>query len=407
MPTDALSPVNVVAGEAEHALTNGLAICLSGGGYRAMLFHAGSLWRMLELGFLGSNGVDVVTDDGRALKVPGIAKISSVSGGSIVSAVLALAWPRINPDNSVGCIDRYRTSVIDPIRQLAGIAIAGKSLMGAALVIRDVLLPGSVSDHVESEFAHVLYGKKTLQDLPDHPTFVFNASNLQSGALWRFQKASMRDYEVGQVIKPTTSLAKVVAASAAFPPMLAPCILELAPGAVVPNDPLHPDPLFRPPYTTRVLLADGGVYDNLGLETAFKGFSALLVSNAGSPFEFEPTVGSNWITVGMRCLDLMDRQVGALRTRLLIENFQQGLRLGAYWAINSVPDHFTCPDAIPCDPARTAELAAIPTDMDKKSASVQERLINWGYAVTDRAIRAFLHTTAVGPQDMPYPKSGI
>lgn len=30
----------------------GMALCLSGGGYRAMLFHAGVLWRLNELGFL-------------------------------------------------------------------------------------------------------------------------------------------------------------------------------------------------------------------------------------------------------------------------------------------------------------------------------------------------------------------
>jgi NTE family protein len=32
--------------------TGGLAICLSGGGYRAMMFHVGALWRLHELGFL-------------------------------------------------------------------------------------------------------------------------------------------------------------------------------------------------------------------------------------------------------------------------------------------------------------------------------------------------------------------
>ena len=30
----------------------GVALCLSGGGYRAMLFHVGALWRLNELGWL-------------------------------------------------------------------------------------------------------------------------------------------------------------------------------------------------------------------------------------------------------------------------------------------------------------------------------------------------------------------
>jgi NTE family protein len=44
----------------------GIALCLSGGGFRAMLFHLGTLWRLNEFGYL-----------------PKLKLISSVSGGSI------------------------------------------------------------------------------------------------------------------------------------------------------------------------------------------------------------------------------------------------------------------------------------------------------------------------------------
>jgi NTE family protein len=217
----------------------------------------------------------------------------------------------------------------------------------------------------------------------------------------------MRDYMVGQVVSPTLRVARAVAASAAFPPVLAPCVLDLAPGQVVPNDATKPDPLFREPYTTHVLLADGGVYDNLGLETTFKNYTTLLVSNAGKPFAIEPKVDTNWLAISMRCLDLMDRQVGALRTRVLLDNFKQRQRLGAFWAINSDPDHFACSQAIPCDLARTTELANVATDLDVKSPELQERLINWGYAVTDRSIRTHLHPKAAPPQALPYPGTEI
>lgn len=43
-------------------------LALSGGGYRAMLFHVGALWRLNELGELGR-----------------LTHISSVSGGSIAA----------------------------------------------------------------------------------------------------------------------------------------------------------------------------------------------------------------------------------------------------------------------------------------------------------------------------------
>src|SRR5208282_640505 len=54
-------------------LEPGTALCLSGGGYRAMLFHLGSLWRLNEAGLL------------RKLN-----RISSVSGGSITAGMLGL-----------------------------------------------------------------------------------------------------------------------------------------------------------------------------------------------------------------------------------------------------------------------------------------------------------------------------
>ena len=383
-----------------------LAICLSGGGYRAMLFHTGALWRMLELGFLGNAGVQVTKPDGTQATVPGIDKISSVSGGTIVSALLALEWAHIAP-TTPNALDSYKDLVVSRIRDFAGVALAGTSLEGAAKVIKDILLPGSVSDHIESAYASHLYGDKTLQDLPDHPYFVFNASNLQSGALWRFEKSFMRDYKVGQVKHPTLALAKAVAASSAFPPILAPCILDLAPGLVEDNDPAHPDALSSASYRTKVFLADGGVYDNLGLETAFKNSRSLLVSNGGAPFDPQDSVHTNWVSIGKRCLDLMDHQVFALRTRVLIDNFKQGARLGAFWGISTDPAKFTCKDPILCSPKRTRELAAVATDLDAKSPELQERLINWGYAAADMSIRSYLHTTAAPPINLPYPAAGI
>jgi len=58
----------------------GLALCLSGGGYRAALFHLGAVRRLNELGILSK-----------------VATISSVSGGSILSAHLTQtipSWPQ-------------------------------------------------------------------------------------------------------------------------------------------------------------------------------------------------------------------------------------------------------------------------------------------------------------------------
>jgi predicted acylesterase/phospholipase RssA len=74
----ALSRASSPTGEAPTDRTQpeqGVGLCLSGGGYRAMLFHAGALWRLNEIGYL-----------------PKLSMISSVSGGSIAAAYLGMKW---------------------------------------------------------------------------------------------------------------------------------------------------------------------------------------------------------------------------------------------------------------------------------------------------------------------------
>ena len=61
----------------------GVGLALSGGGFRATLFHLGSLWRLNELGWL-----------------PKLTRITSVSGGSITAGVLGYRWKRLNFDDS-------------------------------------------------------------------------------------------------------------------------------------------------------------------------------------------------------------------------------------------------------------------------------------------------------------------
>ena len=174
------------------------ALCLSGGGYRAMVFHIGVLWRLYETGLLKD-----------------IKRISSVSGGSITAGQLALAWRNLSfgPDS---VRSDFIPKFVEPLRAFAGVTIDAES------VILGALLPGSVGDRIAKAYDDHLFHGKTLQDMPDEPRFVINATNVQSGALWRFMKPYMRDYRVGKVEKPKVPLAQAVAASSAFPPVLSP-----------------------------------------------------------------------------------------------------------------------------------------------------------------------------------------
>jgi NTE family protein len=363
-------PADTVAREPQR----GTGLCLSGGGYRAMLFHVGTLWRLYEA---------------RLLK--DIDRISSVSGGSITSAVLALAWERLSFDpRRLG--DDFVPRVVTPVRSLAG------ETVDADAIIWGVALPGRVSDRVAAAYDQHLFKGVTLQDLPNHPRFVINATNVQSGALWRFMKPYMRDYRVGEVKSPTVALAQAVAASSAFPPVLSPVEMRLDPTSFTTGS----EPLHREPFTSRVILTDGGVYDNLGLETVWKRYQTVLVSDGGGKMQPEAEPKSDWARHAYRVLNLVDNQVRSLRKRQVIDSYKAKTRKGAYWGIRTNIADYGLADALDCPHSRTIKLAEIPTRLKRMDGAQQERLINWGYAVTDAALRTHVDTT-LPKGEFPYP----
>jgi NTE family protein len=345
-----------------------------------MLFHVGAVWRLYEANLLKD-----------------VRRISSVSGGSITAGALGLEWSRL-------CFDpaRLKTDflpmVVAPIRGLA------EETIDAEAIIWGVALPGRVSDRVAEAYDEHLFKGATLQDLPDAPRFVINATNVQSGALWRFMKPYMRDYRVGEVKSPKIPLAQAVAASSAFPPVLSPFEMRLDPNAFTPDS---GHDLQRKPYTTRVILTDGGVYDNLGLETAWKRYETILVSDGGGKLAPEAEPKSDWARHSFRVLNLIDNQVRSLRKRQLIDSYRSDVRRGAYWGIRTDIEKYELADPLPCPQERTMELAETPTRLKRLDASLQKRLINWGYAVCDAAVRKHVDPSVARPSDFPYPAVGV
>lgn len=358
-----------IVGEGEdRAPDDTIGIALSGGGYRAMLFHAGAIVRLFECGLLT-----------RA------ARISSVSGGSITSAKVALEWSKLTGR------DALFAHAIEPIRRLAGTSIDVSSVLFGAL------LPGTAGDRIAAAYDKYLFDGATLQDLPDAPTFVINATNVETGSLWRFSRRRARDWRVGEITAPRFALSTVVAASSAFPPVLSPLVLETRP-----SDFDIVEPGVDAAFLHDISLTDGGVYDNLGLETVFKRCRTLLVSNGGAALAPDPSPAGDWARHSRRVLDIIHNQVSSVRVRQLIETFGTDPanplhRRGAYWGVASDVDSYKLPDALPAPIARTRELAEVPTRLTRIDSVLQERLINWGYAACDTAVRRWL------PGDGPYP----
>jgi NTE family protein len=123
-------------------------------------------------------------------------------------------------------------------------------------------------DRLSNAYRDHVFGTTGLKDLPDAPRFIFNATNLQTGALWRFSKPYMADYKVG-VVCPTLRSNSLLRWPRRRPsPRSSP--QSSSRSIRVSWDPTKRGPLHEPPYTTKPVLSDGGVYDNLGLETAWK-----------------------------------------------------------------------------------------------------------------------------------------
>lgn len=380
-------PVSVVAtgspNDDPRTPMEGVALCLSGGGYRAMLFHLGALWRLNELAYL-----------------PKLTRISSVSGGSIIAGLLGLKWSRLGFDaNGIGAA--FETEVVQPIREIASKTIDEGAILGG------ILLPGTISDKVVEAYRRHLFGEATLQELPpDPPRFVINATSVQTGALFRFSRPFMADYRVGTIPNPTTEIAVAVAASSAFPPVLSPLKLELDPATWAPASGLPSEDLHKEPYLSEAVLSDGGVYDNLGLETAWKKYRTVLVSNGGGKMQPQPDPPSDWARHGLRINDIIDNQVRSLRVRQLIGAFEAGERSGTYWGIRTCITDYNLPDALPCPEEQTLALAATPTRLKRMDAVLQERLINWGYAVCDAAMKRHVLSGAM-TGTFPYAGSGV
>ena len=156
-----------------------------------------------------------------------------------------------------------------------------------------------------------------------------------------------------------------------------------------------------PPYTSEVYLSDGGVYDNLGLETAWKRYETILVSDAGLAMAGDPDPGGDWASHAMRVLDMIDNQVRALRKRQLVASYRAGLRKGTYWSIRSDVNEYGPTTGLPCPAARTSELARVATRLADMPDETQERLINWGYAMCDIALRRWVDPNAAGGNEVP------
>ncbi len=106
---------------------------------------------------------------------------------------------------------------------------------------------------LEAALDDLLFKRASLNDLPAQPHLVINATELRTGSAFRFGTMESGSWRWGKLHRNEVSVAHAVAASAAYPLFL-PAFdetLTFAKDGALKN--------------SRVILTDGGIYDNLGL----------------------------------------------------------------------------------------------------------------------------------------------
>lgn len=360
-----------------------IGLALSGGGFRATLFGLGTLWRLNEAGLLGR-----------------LDRISSVSGGSILAGLLAHRWAKL--DFADGQARNFVAEVVQPLRTLCDQTIdVSAGLKGAANPFK------SAGEYLIDVYDKHLFHGATTRDMPDatqpgQPRFVIYATNMQTGRSFRFRQDMLADWKLGVARGVHVPLAKAVAASSAFPPVFSPIVVETDPTRWSEGELIeHMDELRR-----RVVLTDGGVYDNMGLETLLDNVDLVLVSDAGAPFEIEVKPPESPLQMG-RVRDILIDQTRALRKRWLMSDFTGGRRQGGYWGLDTKIGDYADAQAVAADNAVTAALASVPTRLAGFGELTEGRLINWGYALADAALRQRAKLPLARGAALPVPEAPL
>jgi NTE family protein len=136
-------------------------------------------------------------------------------------------------------------------------------------------------------------------------------------------------------------------------------------------------------------------------------FHSVLVSDGGATSSYSRWLFKDWLTQSVRTLRIIDSQVRSLRRRHLVQDYLAGARLGALWTISAALEEYPLADPMLVTRLAVAELAAIPTRLRRMEPRMRKRLINWGYAATDAAIRSYVEPSFPAPDAWPFPEEPL
>lgn len=267
-----------------------VGLALSGGGFRAALFHVGLLAQLAEF---------------RKLKE--IDTISTVSGGSIVGMIYYLHLKKWLESNDRPIQDEDYLGIVQAVENdLLNIVQKGFRTFGFRGLHKLYTMTGDeLSEKLDEVFKSILNEKHhlSLNDLKIEPLYgqnkppkiIVNTTSLNNGELWLFtseENSQIKEYlnEIAKVeghhndeshCLSGFTVGKAVAASAAVPAFIKPVSIK--------KDSLD------------IQLVDGGILDNLGTNSLLnEGCNHLIISDGSKYLEAKPKPSNFLINVIVR-----------------------------------------------------------------------------------------------------------
>ena len=354
-----------------------IGLALSGGGLRAAVFHSGVLHRLA-----------------RDQQLEKVSFLSTVSGASLGIALLYGLNNGSWPDSKI-----YINEVLPSFRRL----------------LTNVNLQHALYTRCMFKFWKVTFGRAnllaetirdewdinlSLKDLPETPRWLISTTCYETGKNWRFDKERFGDYQFGYVVNPDFDVADAVAASAALPMLIGSFELDTSHYSWMKFTGFTDDKMVAvDPMFNRVHLWDGGIYENLGLESLFKvgsgpreGVDFLIVSDAGAPLRTH----QNRRQALLRLADICTSQSRGLRARIVVNHFMNHPDSGVYFQMGNTAREIIQKSKVKLKfninwhttlPAeQVAVLKDIPTHIKRFSETEFDQLHQHGYEVADTTL---------------------
>ncbi|HXA17844.1 MAG TPA: patatin-like phospholipase family protein [Thermoanaerobaculia bacterium] len=420
--SDVIQKAFAISDDSVSALFGGkIGVALSGGGFRASLFHIGVLAKLAELDLL------------RHVEV-----ISCVSGGSIIGAFYYLELKKLlesgrtTPADYLQLVRDVETKFLEGVQKNVRTRIAASPLAGLKMALlsgfsRSDVIAGLYEKHFYDRTA--ARGKQPPRFMSDLmvkpaefpgtkfnpkydnwrlgakvPMLVLNATTMNTGHNWQFTATWMGEspQAISDTIDAIPRYRRMYYTEAPKPHDRIPIGLAVGASACVPA--LFEPIVLRNLYPDRtVRLVDGGVHDNQGLTSLLEqNCRVILISDASGQFREQASPGGSVSDSLGNSNDVLQARVREAQFDQLSALRRSGAIQGAMFIhltkdLEADPVTWIGPQPKPAakqDPVTSygidrkiqLKLAEVRTDLDSFSDAEAYALMTSGYRMTEHAL---------------------